>query len=99
MGGVGMKSLLDSIEMAKSTEPAAIVQALEAWKYRRGDLDIGYRDLAHQMTSRLLVAEIRPKITDRWHYFDVKGELPKTPDDVAKAFGAKADSACKMDTL
>jgi branched-chain amino acid transport system substrate-binding protein len=99
MGWLGMKSLLDSIEMAKSTEPAAIVQALEAWKYRRGDLDIGYRDFDHQMTSRLLVAGIHPKITDKWDYFDVKAELPKTPDDIAKAFGSAGDSACKMDTL
>jgi branched-chain amino acid transport system substrate-binding protein len=99
MGWLGMKSLLDSIEMAKSTEPGAIVQALEAWKYRRGDMDIGYRDFDHQMTSRLLVAGIHPKITDKWDYFDVKAELPKTPDDIAKAFGAKADGVCKMDTL
>ena len=39
------------------------------------------------MTSRLLVAGIHPKITDKWDYFDVKAELPKTPDDIAKAFG------------
>ena len=42
---------------------------------------------------------IHPKITDKWDYFDIKAELPKTPDDVAKAFGTKADSVCKMDTL
>ena len=45
------------------------------------------------------MAGIHPKITDKWDYFDVKAELPKTPDDVAKAFGTKADSVCKMDTL
>ncbi|KYK47755.1 ABC transporter substrate-binding protein [Bradyrhizobium liaoningense] len=99
MGWLGMKSLLDSIEMAKSTEPGAIVQALENWKYHRGDIDLAYRDFDHQMISRLLVAGIHPKITDKWDYFDVKAELPKTPDDIAKAFGTKADSACKMDTL
>ena len=99
MGWLGMKSLLDSIEMAKSTEPGAIVQALENWKYRRGDLDTGYRDFDHQMTSRLLVAGIHPNITDKWDYFDVKAELLRTPDDIAKAFGAPADSTCKMDTL
>jgi branched-chain amino acid transport system substrate-binding protein len=99
MGWLGMKSLLDSIEMAKSTEPGAIVQALESWKYKRGDIDVGYRAFDHQMTSRLLVAGIHPKITDKWDYFDVKAELPKTPEDIAKAFGSPADSACKMDTL
>ena len=51
------------------------------------------------MTSRILVAGIHPKITDKWDYFDVKAELPKTPDDIAKAFGSQADSACKMDAL
>jgi branched-chain amino acid transport system substrate-binding protein len=99
MGWLGMKSLLDSIEMAKSTDPGAIVQALENWKYKRGDIDIGYRAFDHQMTSRLLVAGIHPKITDKWDYFDVKAELPKTPEDIKTAFGSEADSACKMDTL
>ena len=99
MGWLGMKSLLDSIEAAKSTEPAAIVQALESWKYHRGDMDLGYRDFDHQMISRILVAGIHPQITDKWDYFDVKAELPKTPEDIAKAFGSQADSACKMDTI
>ncbi|WP_027532702.1 ABC transporter substrate-binding protein [Bradyrhizobium sp. WSM3983] len=99
MGWLGMKSLLEAIEMAKSTEPAAIVHALEDWKYRRGDLDVGYRSFDHQMINRVLVAGIHPKITDKWDYFDIKAELPKTADDIAKAFGSQADSACKMDTL
>jgi branched-chain amino acid transport system substrate-binding protein len=99
MGWLGMRSLLDSIEAAKSTDAAAIVQALENWKIRRGDIDVGYRAFDHQMTNRLLVAGIHPKIADRWDYFDVKAELPATPADVEKAFGSQADTACKMDSL
>lgn len=98
MGWLGMKSLLESIDMAKSTEAAAIVQALENWQYRRGDVSVGYRSFDHQMTNRVLVAGIHPNISDKWDYFDVKAELPKTPDDIAKAFGSQADSTCKMDT-
>ncbi len=79
--------------------PPAIVTALENWKVKRGDIDVGYRSFDHQMTNRLLVAGINPKITDKWDYFDVKAELPKTPDDIAKAFGSEADSACKMDSI
>jgi len=93
-----MKTLLDSIEAANSTDPAAIAAALEQWKIKRGDLDVYYRDFDHQMISRLLVAGIKPKITDKWDYFDIKAELPKTLDDIEKAFGSKAESACKMDT-
>ncbi|GGF04265.1 ABC transporter substrate-binding protein [Aliidongia dinghuensis] len=99
MGWLGMKSLLDAIEMAKSTDPAAIVKALESWKVKRGDLDVGYRPFDHQMINRLLVAGIHPKITDKWDYFDVKAELPKTLADIEQAFGSEANSACKMDSI
>ena len=77
-----MKTLLDSIEAANSTDPAAIVAALERWKIKRGDLDVSFRDFDHQMISRLLVAGIKPKITDKWDYFDIKAELPKTLNDI-----------------
>jgi branched-chain amino acid transport system substrate-binding protein len=98
MGWMGMKALLDSIEAAKSTEPAAIVNALEQWSVKRGDTTTAYRAFDHQMTSKLLVASIKPKITDKWDYFDVKAELPATAD-MEKTFGTQAESACKMDSL
>lgn len=99
MGWFGMKTLLDSIESANSTDAGAIVTALEHWRDKRGDLDVGYRPYDHQMTSRLLIAQIKPKITDKWDYFDVKAELPATAANFEKAFGSQADSACKMDSL
>jgi branched-chain amino acid transport system substrate-binding protein len=99
MGWLGMRSLLESIEAAKTTDAGAVVTALENWKIKRNGLDVGYRKFDHQMTNRLLVAGIHPKITDKWDYFDVRAELPKTPEDVAKAFGSEAESACKMDSI
>ena len=79
--------------------PAAIVEALEHWSVKRGDITAGYRAFDHQMTNRLLVAGIKPKITDKWDYFDVKAELPATQADIDAAFGTQANSACKMDSL
>jgi len=99
MGWLGMKSLLDSIEAAKSTEGPAIVNALENWSYQRGDYASHYRKFDHQMTSRVLVAGIHPKITDKWDYFEVRDELPKTLADIDKAFGSEAESACKMPAI
>jgi branched-chain amino acid transport system substrate-binding protein len=99
MGWMGMKALLDSIEAAKSTEPASIVGALEAWSAKRGDLTVNYRPFDHQMVNRLLVAGIKPTISDKWDYFDIKAELPATMADVEKAYGTQAESACKMDSL
>lgn len=99
MGWFGMKSLLDSIEAAKSTEPAAIVGALERWTAWEGDLDVRYRDWDHQMMRRTVVVETKPSITDKWDYFDTKANLPKSAADIEPVFGGKEESACKMDAL
>ena len=99
MGWLAMKSLLDSIEAAKSTDSAKIVDALEHWSVTRGGLPSAYRPFDHQMTNRLLVCQVKPKITDKWDYFDVRAELPKDKAGIEAAFGSKADSDCKMDAL
>lgn len=90
MGWIGMKSLLDSIEAAGTTDSAKVVEALEAWKMPRGDINASYRSFDHHMLNRLLVASIHEKITDKWDYFDVRAELPKTPAEVQAAFGTEA---------
>ena len=99
MGWMAAKALYDAIDAAGSTEPAKIVEALEHWNYKRGDLDVHYRPFDHQMVNRLLVAGIKPKITDKWDYFDIKEEAPKTKADIDAAFGSEAQSACKMGSL
>ena len=76
-----------------------MLATLESWSAKRGDIPAGYRPFDHQMTNRLLVAGIKPKITDKWDYFDVKAELPATAADMEAAFGTQASSACKMDSL
>lgn len=97
MGYFGMKSLLDSIEAAKSTEPAAIAKALIEWSQPEGDLQARYRDFDHQMIRRTLICEVKPKITDRWDFLDVKASLPRTLPEIEAAFGTAATSTCKME--
>jgi len=99
MGWFGMRSLLESIELAKSTEPAAIVKALETWHVKDGDLDVSYRDFDHQMKRRTIICKVKDKITDKWDYVDVLENAPKTVAEIDAAFGSAADSACKMDSL
>ncbi len=99
MGWMAAKSLFDSIEAAKSTDAGAIVEALEHWSVKRGDITAGYRPFDHQMTESPARRRIKPKITDKWDYFDVKAELPATQADIDAAFGTQANSACKMDSL
>ncbi|MDE3175295.1 MAG: amino acid ABC transporter substrate-binding protein [Pseudomonadota bacterium] len=99
MGWMAAKALYDAIDAAGSTDPGKIVEALEHWSFKRGDLDVHYRTFDHQMINRLLVASIKPKITDKWDYFDIKAELPKTMAEIDAAYGTQAQSACKMGSL
>jgi branched-chain amino acid transport system substrate-binding protein len=99
MGWFGMRSLLESIELAKSTEPAAVVKGLETWRVKEGDLEVGYRDFDHQMKRRTIICKVKDKITDKWDYFDVLANAPKTAAEIDEAFGSAATSACKMDDL
>lgn len=93
MGWITAKSLFESIDAAKSTEPMAIIEALENWKGGTPDSPYSWRKSDHQMMLRNLVVEVKPKITDKWDYFDVKGEVPKSAAELDAVFG---DSGCKM---
>jgi len=96
MGWVTAKSLFDSIETAKSTETMPIIEALEAWKFQAGSTSYSYRRFDHQMLVRNLAVTVKPKITDKWDYFDVKATLPENPADLQKVFGTEEEIGCKM---
>ena len=95
MGWFGMKSLLESVEQAGSTDSAAVVAALERW--RSADGQVRYRDWDHQMVRRLLVCDVKPAITDKTDYFDVKATLPQSDADLQKAFGTREEIGCTME--
>ncbi len=96
MGWITARSLFESIDMAKSTDPMAIVEALEAWKFQAGATTYSYRKFDHQMLVRNLAVSVKDKITDKWDYFDVKATLPENPADLEKVFGTAEEIGCKM---
>jgi branched-chain amino acid transport system substrate-binding protein len=96
MGWITARSLFDSIDSAKSTDPMAIVEALEAWKVPAGNTSYSYRKFDHQMLVRNLAVSVKDKITDKWDYFDVKATLPENPADLDKVFGTPEEIGCKM---
>ncbi|MEJ0072332.1 MAG: ABC transporter substrate-binding protein [Pseudomonadota bacterium] len=96
MGWITAKSLFDSIDAAKSTDPEAIIAALESWKGGTADNPNYYRKADHQMLLKNLVVEVKPKITDKWDYFNVIDTVPKSAGDLDKVFGVPADNGCKM---
>jgi branched-chain amino acid transport system substrate-binding protein len=96
MGWITARSLFESIDAAKSTDPSAIVEGLEAWKVPAGETSYSYRKFDHQMLVRNLAVSVKEKITDKWDYFDVKATLPENPADLDKVFGTQEDVGCKM---
>jgi branched-chain amino acid transport system substrate-binding protein len=93
MGWITAKSLFESMDAAKSTQSMAIIEALENWKGGTTENPYSYRKSDHQMLLRNLVVQVKPKITDKWDYFDVKGAMPSSPADLEKVYG---ESSCHM---
>ena len=96
MGWITARSVFESIDAAKSTEPMAIIGALEAWNVNSGKTAYSYRKFDHQMLVRNLAVTVKDKITDKWDYFDVKATLPKNAADLEKVFGTEQEVGCKM---
>jgi branched-chain amino acid transport system substrate-binding protein len=48
------------------------------------------------MLLRNLVVQVKPKITDKWDYFDVKGVVPENVADLEKVFGSPEANGCHM---
>jgi branched-chain amino acid transport system substrate-binding protein len=48
------------------------------------------------MLLKNLVVSVKPKITDKWDYFDVKAALPEKTEDLEKVFGSQEEIGCKM---
>ncbi len=96
MGWIAAKSLFESIDAAKSTEADAIIAAMEAWKGGTSVSPYYWRKGDHQMLLKNLVVEVKPKINDKWDYFDVKGMVPKDASQLDEVFGVPAENGCHM---
>lgn len=98
-GWIAMRSLLESINAAKSTDPKAIVTHLEQWKDTDGPLPFYYRAWDHQLVRPSVVVKIKPKITDKYDFFDVVAETSTTAAETEQEFGTKQQIGCNMPPL
>jgi branched-chain amino acid transport system substrate-binding protein len=96
MGWLAAKSLFESIDAAKSTEADAIIKGMESWKGGTTENPYSWRKGDHQLLLKNLVVEVKPKVTDKWDYFDVKGMVPKTAGELDAVFGDPVANGCKM---
>ena len=94
MGWQAARSLFQSIAAAKSTDPHAIVAALEKW--HDPDTGVSYRGFDHQMLLSNLVVQVKKKIPNKWDYFDVIATVPKNKADLNAVYGTAAEVGCHM---
>ncbi len=98
-GWIAMRALIESINAAKSTDPKAIVTALERWRNTEGDFPYGFREWDHQLVRPAVIVQIKPQIGDKWDFFNFLRPTSATEADTSKAFGAKEEIGCNMPAL
>ena len=97
MGWIAAKSLFESIDAAKSTEPRRSSRRWKAGRAAPAANPYYWRKGDHQMLLRNLVVQVKPKITDKWDYFDVKGVVPENAADLDKVFGTPEEQRLQDD--
>lgn len=98
-GWIAMRAMLESIEAAKSTNPQAIVTALEKWKNTEGDFPFYFREWDHQLVRPSVVVKVKQQITDKWDFMDFLKYTSDNAADTEKAFGTKEAIGCNMPAL
>jgi len=96
VGYIAMRSLLAAIDKAGAPEPDRIRKALGEISLQYGDITLRFRDWDHQMLMRVVVPEVKTKISDQWHYFDVETRVPEKPADFENLYGTRDQIGCQM---
>jgi branched-chain amino acid transport system substrate-binding protein len=92
-GWVCTRMLLAAIEKEKSTDPAAIVRGLET--VRPDGVPGHFREWDHQFITRLVVAQVRDNITDRYDPVRILN-TGMSPADFEALYGTKEEIGCTM---
>ncbi|MGI4812661.1 MAG: ABC transporter substrate-binding protein [Janthinobacterium lividum] len=98
-GWTSMRVIIDAINAAKSTEPAAIVHQLETLKWTDREPAAYYRAWDHQYIHPLLIVQGHPPKTEKWDVLSVVQRVPGKGDDIEQLFGDKTEVGCHMDEL
>lgn len=95
----GTTAILTAIKETGSTDSGKLVEFLEGHKFDGYKSDAMYfRPWDHQLIQPTLVAQVKPKITDKYDYFDIIAKAPAKGQTFDDLFGAQDESLCKMPT-
>jgi branched-chain amino acid transport system substrate-binding protein len=93
----GATAILTAIKETKSTDAATLVHFLEEHKFDGyKDKPIYFRNFDHQLVQPTLVAAVKPKITDKYDYFDIVAEYPEGATSLEQFFGTPQQIGCKL---
>jgi branched-chain amino acid transport system substrate-binding protein len=97
----GMTSILTAIQKTGSTDSKKLVEFLEGYKFEGyKDMPIYFRSWDHQLVQPVLVTQVKPKITDKFDYFDVLAEFPKGgAKELDGFYGTKQEVGCNLGPL
>lgn len=96
----GATAIITAIRETGSTDARKLVEFLEGHKFDGFKRDAMYfRSWDHQLIQPTLIAQIKPKITDKYDYFDILEEVPKKGQTVDEFYGSQKESLCKMPAL
>lgn len=95
-GWVCTRMLLAAMEKEKSVEPAAIVRGLET--VRPEGVPGYYREWDHQFITRLVMAQVRDTITDKYDPVQVLNSSMRMADFEA-LYGTKEEIGCAMGAI
>jgi branched-chain amino acid transport system substrate-binding protein len=95
----GTTAILTAIKETGSTDPTKLVSFLEEHKFEGyKETPIWFRGSDHQLAQPVLVASVKPKITDKYDYFDISAVLPKEASEIDAFYGSQAEVGCSFKT-
>lgn len=93
----GCTAILTALRETKSTDGEKLVEFLENHKFDGyKDMPIWFRSWDHQLIQPILIAKVRQHIPDKYNYFEILGEEPKSEKDLDAYFGSEAEVGCKL---
>jgi branched-chain amino acid transport system substrate-binding protein len=96
----GTTAIITAIRETGSTDSRKLVEFLEGHKFDGFKRDAMYfRPWDHQLIQPTLIAQVKPKITDKYDYFDILEEVPTKGQTLDELYGSQKESLCKMPAL
>lgn len=92
-----MTAILTALKETSSTDSMDLIKFLESHKFEGyKQRPIYFRSWNHQLIQPILVAKVKPKITDQYDYFDIVDVAPGSGKPLESIYASKEVSQCSL---